>query len=726
MRTIQSKTIQKLLLSTVIGITALVFTNCKKDNIAPELAADNSLKTNKELMAVLSYVDSTSYYLVNSLPAEYVKDGTRDYTTIVQAAILKYSNIVFPGFPILINDTGLKIPSNRTITFLQGSELRMQPTAKAGYNLLSISNATNVILVDPVLKGDRYQHLGTTGEWGHGISINGSTNITVLTPKIKDMWGDGIYIGVANNIISKNISVKGADIQYSRRNGITIIAVDGLLLESPYVAFTNGIAPMSGIVIEPNFNTEEVKNVVINNPKTENNLGSGLYFDFGNLMGGGQKKIDVTVDKHIDIKSNTAVKVYSRKPDGSGSTIQGDVKFVNPNWSANFARALQTILFGVTDVHLIIESPIVTNVSNYQLSKLETYSYLTNYNQINYLAWSSITFSTYWPSLTPPPVGTTPTELPDGHLMYAINAGGSAFTASSGINYQADMGFTGGVTYKNTNAINNTVDDALYQSERNGVFSYALPIDNGTYEITLKFAEIYFSTAGKRQFDIIIEGAEFWSNLDIFASAGKNTTFDVVKVVSVTDGVFNIKFNADIEKVKLSAFHIKKKAASLVSTGTAPVTNTLSADSAEPIIYAINASSADIKASNGITYQADKGFVGGNTFKTTNAISNTVDDALYQSERFGNFSYAVPVTNGTYEVTMKFSEIYHSAIGKRIFDILIEGSEVTSNLDVFKLVGGNTAIDVTKLVTVTDGVLNLNFRSDVDNAKLSAFHITKK
>ena len=61
-------------------------------------------------------------------------------------------------------------------------------------------------------------------------------------------------------------------------------------------------------------------------------------------------------------------------------------------------------------------------------------------------------------------------------------------------------------------------------------------------------------------------------------------------------------------------------------------------------------------------------------YRTTAAIAGTTDDALYQSERYGNFSYNVPVANGNYVVTLKFAEIYFSSTGIRAFDVLIEGA----------------------------------------------------
>ena len=131
-------------------------------------------------------------------------------------------------------------------------------------------------------------------------------------------------------------------------------------------------------------------------------------------------------------------------------------------------------------------------------------------------------------------------------------------------------------------------------------------------------------------------------------------------------------------------------------------------------------------ASTGITYQADQNFSGGIRYQTTAAIANTVDDALYQSERLGNFTYAIPVTNGTYEITFKFAEVIHNAANKRRFDILVEGLEVISNLDIFSVAGFLTKYDAKATVTVSDGVLNIQSRTDIDNAQLSAFHVIKK
>src|SRR5262249_54804178 len=103
-----------------------------------------------------------------------------------------------------------------------------------------------------------------------------------------------------------------------------------------------------------------------------------------------------------------------------------------------------------------------------------------------------------------------------------VNAGGSAYTDPQGNVWSADTGFSGGGTYSVTRSIANTTAAPLYQSERwnNGPLNYNFAAPNGTYTVTLKFAEIYFTAAGQRIFNIVLNGQTAQANFDVFAQAG--------------------------------------------------------------------------------------------------------------------------------------------------------------------------------------------------------------
>lgn len=552
----------KSVINHCLFFIVLFLCNCKKDsqilNDRPLTMSSKLLKSHLSASANIDFVTSDSYYIENSLPSDYITDGSKDYTTFVQQALDENRNCVFPNFPILINKDGLNIPSNRTLTFLPGSVLVMQANSEKGYGVLEMRNVSNINLINPVLIGDRDDHTGKDGEFGMGISIYGSSNIKVLNPIVSEMWGDGIYIGMSENVIPKNITIKDAILKHNRRDGLTITAVDGLIVDSPYAGFSDGTKPMAGIAFEPNDSHSEIKNVVISNALTEGNTGTGMFVDFGNLMGGGQKKVNVLISNHTDIKSGIGMKAFSRITDGGGSTIQGTLKFTNPKWSGNSKKALQTILYGENDVHLLIDNPIITDENDRMLLKDETLVYMKHKTRINKDAWSSITFSNNWPNSTspPPPV---PNDSPNSSMVYAIHAGGEAYKASDGIEYQADNAFTGGQVFNTQNSIANTSDDKLYQTERYGNFGYALPIADGTYEIKFKFAEIYHTGPDRRQFNVYLESEEVINDWDIYKEIGNFKAFDISRTVKVTDGTLNIDFTSNIDYAKVSAFYVVKK-----------------------------------------------------------------------------------------------------------------------------------------------------------------------
>lgn len=142
---------------------------------------------------------------------------------------------------------------------------------------------------------------------------------------------------------------------------------------------------------------------------------------------------------------------------------------------------------------------------------------------------------------------------------YAINVGGNAYQAVDGTQYITDNFYTNGNLHKKTVAISDTQDDVLYQSERWGSFSYNLPIENGIYDITLKFSENWASASGVRKFNVNAEGMQIDSAIDIYEEVGQFKSLDKTYEVSVTDGNLNLEFlPGGANNPKLSALLVKK------------------------------------------------------------------------------------------------------------------------------------------------------------------------
>lgn len=269
------------------------------------------------------------------LPKGYSKRGDIDYTTIIQNALNENRNVLMPNFPVLVNSTGLKIQSNSKIFFQDRSKILLEPTKKDIYHIILIKNCTNVEIFNAQIVGDRKGHLGQTGEWGMGISIYSSENVKIYNPNVIECWGDGIYlgreIGAKNNT---NISIYSAQLHRNRRNGISIISAVGLLLQSPVVSNTNGTLPMSGIVLEPNNNLDEINDVKINNARTFNNR-YGILVYLKAMQGAKKKDVNIEINSPIDNYSICGVDVSDFAINKTSQKIGGKIQISNPSWENN-------------------------------------------------------------------------------------------------------------------------------------------------------------------------------------------------------------------------------------------------------------------------------------------------------------------------------------------------------------------------------------------------------
>jgi Malectin domain/Chitobiase/beta-hexosaminidase C-terminal domain len=363
-----------------------------------------------------------------------------------------------------------------------------------------------------------------------------------------------------------------------------------------------------------------------------------------------------------------------------------------------------------------------------------------------------------------------------------VHSGGGAYTDSLGNNWSADTDFTGGQTDSTTTPIANTPDPTLYQTERYGNSTYTFSTPPGNYTVILKFAEIFFDSAGERLFNVSINGTQVLTNFDIVAAAGAAfTAIDKSFPVTVTGSSITIQFTTGSANLpKISAIEVKSVSgvaiqvnpasasllasqsqqfaatvtgttktavtwsyspqvgalvtsgttaglytapASITSAQTVTVTATSVADptrASSAIVSLVPAFTPILVNSGGPAYtdslaqpwSADKYFSGGSTYSTKYNIANTADPTLYQTERYGDFSYQFTVPNGSYNVVLKFAELYWDKAGQRLFNASINGTQILTSFDIIAAAGTPlTAIDKTFPVTVTNGQVTVQFTS---------------
>jgi hypothetical protein len=125
------------------------------------------------------------------------------------------------------------------------------------------------------------------------------------------------------------------------------------------------------------------------------------------------------------------------------------------------------------------------------------------------------------------------------------------FTDAAGNIWAADYGYMGSsIAYSVKVPANNAPADLqhLYTSARyTGYdlhdFSYQYSLPNGTYKVTLKFADLGTSPPGYWVFDIKLNGSTIYAGFDPVALGGVHSAIDVVATVTVSGGLLTIELN---------------------------------------------------------------------------------------------------------------------------------------------------------------------------------------
>ncbi len=266
--------------------------------------------------------------------------------------------------------------------------------------------------------------------------------------------------------------------------------------------------------------------------------------------------------------------------------------------------------------------------------------------------------------------GDVTTTAPVQEALYRLDvAGAGNYTDSKGAVWTPDNGRFSPATAIAEGAtttpqeIAGTVDDALFRTYRGNVgnvpqaqrvLTYALPTRGATtVDVRLYFAERAAgnNTAGKRLFDISVEGRTVRSNFDIFAAAGGQNTATVLPIndVTVTGGMLELGFSASVDYPSIAAIEV-------LCDGTCPVDTT--APGAPTGLTAVAATSgvtldwADNTEADVVGYDVFRSTTATGTFTKLNATpvtaSTYVDAAAAASS---SFAYQVKAVDSSENIS---------------------------------------------------------------------------
>jgi len=308
--------------------------------------------------------------------------------------------------------------------------------------------------------------------------------------------------------------------------------------------------------------------------------------------------------------------------------------------------------------------------------------------------------------------GSSPVRIMAGYS-------GGARTDSAGDLWQPDRDFHGGGTWLNSsNFIARTSDPLLFEQWRTGDFFYDIPLKPGVYELHLYFVTSDRASDNYSTFTISINGMRLLQGFDINSDAlGENIADERIfrDISPARDGMLHIGFTSERGAPAVNALEI------------------LPGIEGKQLPIRLVMQPSSFTDHEGHVWHPDNYFLNGRLSSQRQQISATADPDIFANERYGHFTYAIPVdTRGRYTLILHFAEFYFGprasgvgGVGSRVFRVMCNGTTLLDNFDIYKEVGSRTALIKTfyHLKPTAQGKLNLTFEPIVNNATISGIEV---
>lgn len=257
-------------------------------------------------------------------------DG-QDATETLQAAINSGAKkLIVPnmGQPWIVRP--LQLAGNQELVLEEGVEIVAKRgeykgrgdcimTAKEKENITINGYGATLRMWKEDYHSDEYEK----AEWRNTLSLRSCNNVRVLGLTLRDSGGDGIYVGVmGEQPYCRNVYIKDVICDNHNRQGISVISCDSLLIENCVFSNTWGTAPMAGIDLEPNDESECLTNCIIRNCRFENNHGYGIQ-TYTRPLSSKSPDIDIVFENcTVTSEKGSGIYIGAVCEDGPGGRIE--------------------------------------------------------------------------------------------------------------------------------------------------------------------------------------------------------------------------------------------------------------------------------------------------------------------------------------------------------------------------------------------------------------------
>lgn len=234
-----------------------------------------------KLVVITSKKSESKVYEIN--PSEWgiytdrthSEETTLNINKAIEYAISNgYTQIKLPSGNYLINDSGMyegtesgiELKNNMAFIMDKDTVLYKEASSSSYYRVININNKENVKVIGGKIVGDKDNHdytkTGSDQDWRHefgdGILIKNSRNITINDVVIKNLTGSGIrVIGEKTQEgykdiypRSENVSIVHCEISGQKTAGIFLSGTKNVEIVANIINSTAGTPPQSGIVAD--------------------------------------------------------------------------------------------------------------------------------------------------------------------------------------------------------------------------------------------------------------------------------------------------------------------------------------------------------------------------------------------------------------------------------------------------------------------------------------------
>lgn len=243
------------------------------------------------------------------VPSSIDATGKRDVSSALQAFVNRLPSrriVQFPkGAVYRLGGNGIRLDGRHDLQFRGRATLRVTGCDSMDSAFVLTGSTSGITIRDlRIVGGNPYggttrSHRGSC-QHQHGIALYGASDITIRNVRMRNLWGDCLYVGIDRGRWTRDVLFTDSTCGRNGRQGVAIVAGDDIRVRR--VMFDK--IAMSVLDIEPNDRSGGATDVVFANNRVTSFSHSSLYQSF---LFGANGSMDAMVNR-VAVRDNVVTK----------------------------------------------------------------------------------------------------------------------------------------------------------------------------------------------------------------------------------------------------------------------------------------------------------------------------------------------------------------------------------------------------------------------------------